>query len=121
VIKNKIPPAPQITCSHNVGALIYYIRRCLHDWSDNECIKILKIIAAAMAPSISRVLIAEMVIPASNVDLETCWMDLAMMTISGSERTKKQWENILDTAGLKLSRVYGAPGTNHSVVEAFVK
>ena len=78
-------------------------------------------IAAAMEPSVSRVLIAEIVIPASNVDLETCWMDLTMMTISGSERTKNQWENILDAAGLTLSRVYGAPGTNHSVVEAFMK
>jgi len=103
------------------GALIYYIRRCLHDWSDGECVKILKVIGAAMVPGVSRVLIAEMVVPASNVDSETCWMDLTMMAISGCERTKKQWEDILDAAGLKLSRIFGAPGTNHAVVEAFLK
>lgn len=46
---------------------------------------------------------------------------MTMMAISGAERTKKQWEGILDAAGLKLSTVYGAPGTDHAVVEAFLK
>ncbi|KAL1962337.1 hypothetical protein VTN77DRAFT_9750 [Rasamsonia byssochlamydoides] len=44
------------------NAHVYYIRRCLHNWPDAHCIKILKQVVLAMA-SDSRILIAEMVVP----------------------------------------------------------
>lgn len=104
-----------------LGALIYYIRRCLHDWSDELCIKILTLLAEAMTPGKSRLLIAEIVLPAVGADLEAGWMDLTMMTLTGTERTEKQWATLLDASGFNLDRVHTAPGTNYGVVEASLK
>lgn len=103
------------------GALIYYIRRCLHDWSDKVCVDILKVIAAAIDPKKSRLLIAEMCLPDQGADIEAAWFDMTMMTLNGRERTKSDWANILDSAGFKLEKVYTSPGTNYGVVEAYLK
>lgn len=104
-----------------IGALIYYIRRCLHDWSDADCVRILKQIAAAMKPGVSRLLISEIVLPETGADVEAGWMDLTMITCSGCERTESQWKNLLDQSGLQLEKVYHALGTNYASVEARLK
>lgn len=44
------------------GALVYYIRRVLNDWPDDECVQILSKIRTACAPD-SRVLICENLSP----------------------------------------------------------
>ena len=104
-----------------IGALIYYIRRCLHDWPDSECVSILKQIAGAMEPNISRLLISEIVVPETGADVEAGWMDMTMITCAGRERTVSDWNKLLDLSGLKLGKVYHAPGTNYAVVEANLK
>lgn len=98
-------------------AKIYYIRRCLHDWPDMTCVEILKNIAEAMGEQ-SRCLISEAVIPETGADVEAGWLDLTMMTLTGMERTKGQWLNILEGAGLEFVRTWNAKGTSHGVVEA---
>ncbi|QSZ29967.1 hypothetical protein DSL72_004485 [Monilinia vaccinii-corymbosi] len=100
------------------GAPIYYIRRCLHDWPDVDCVRILKVIAAAMTPEISKVVISEIVLPSLAAGIEAGWMDIAMMTISGRERTEKQWVNLLTLSGLKLQKIHLGPGTNYAAIEA---
>jgi hypothetical protein len=99
------------------GAIHYYIRRCLHDWPEPECLVILKNIAAAMT-SQSKLLVAEIVLTPGETDIETAWMDITMMTFGGMERSEKQWKELLTKAGLKLEKVYRAEGTNFSVLEA---
>lgn len=74
-----------------------------------------------MEPSVSRLLIAEMVLPAQGANPETSWYDIAMMCAGGMERTEKQWVELLDASGLKLGKVWQVPGSNHSVVEAYLK
>lgn len=101
--------------------MIYYIRRCLHDWSDSDCVRILQQIAGAMQAGVSRLLISEIVLPEIAADLEAGWMDLTMITCSGRERTEAQWRSLLDLAGLSLEKVYHALGTNYAVVEACLK
>ncbi|KAF2802467.1 O-methyltransferase [Mytilinidion resinicola] len=103
------------------GALIYYIRRCLHDWSDEDCVRILKVVADAMEPGKSRLLIAEMCLPEEKADIEAVWYDMTMMTLNGRERTKGDWTKILDDAGFNLKKVYTATGSNYGVVEAYLK
>lgn len=114
------------SCAHNVcviadkktGAPIYYIRRCLHDWPDVDCVRILKVIAAAMTPEVSKLVISEIVLPSIAADVESGWMDLTMMTLSGRERTEKQWVNLLTLSNLKLQKIHRGPGTNYAAVEA---
>jgi hypothetical protein len=103
------------------GALIYYIRRCLHDWPFPDCVRILKNIANAMVPGVSRLLISEMVLPDQRADPEACWYDMSMMAAGGMERTEKQWLELLDASGFKLGKVWQVPGSNNGVVEAYLK
>jgi len=102
------------------GALIYYIRRCLHDWSDDDCIRILKSTRVAMKPGVSRLLISEIVLPDTGADVESGWMDLTMMTVSGAERTKAHWSRLLEQSGFQLKKTYHAPGTNYGAIEAYL-
>jgi hypothetical protein len=103
------------------GALIYYIRRCLHDWSFPDCVKILKNTADAMVPGVSRLLISEFVLPLQGPDPEAGWYDVTMMCAGGMERTEKQWVELLDASGFKLGKVWQVPGSNNGVVEAYLK
>jgi hypothetical protein len=121
------------------GAKAYHLRAICHDWSDAMVIKILKNIVPAMAPD-SRVLIADNVLPERGGSGMVAAMDMVrisgttprgtfancaqqmMLCIGGKERTKANFEAVLDTAGLKLDGVYSAPGeTVFSVVEASLK
>ncbi|KAG4027317.1 hypothetical protein MFRU_031g00650 [Monilinia fructicola] len=102
------------------GAPIYYIRRCLHDWPDVDCVRILKVIAAAMTAEISRAVISEIVLPSMAADVEAGWMDITMMALSGRERTEKQWVNLLNLSGLKLREIHRGPGTNYAAIEAIL-
>ena len=83
--------------------------------------EILKIIADAMDPKKSRLLIAETIVPSSHVDSETAWMDLIFMLFTGRQRTHEQWVTVLDKAGLRLEKIHGAKGTNYGVIEAYLK
>ena len=74
-----------------------------------------------MTPGGSRLLIAETVLPSMGADPEAGWMDLTMMTLTGTERTEKQFASLLDASGLKLDKAHTFPGTNHGVVEASLK
>ena len=94
---------------------MYYIRRCLHDYGDEDCIEMLRHIADAMA-SDSRLLIVEQVMnnPPSPMSAAA---DLIMATIGGKERTLDNFERIVAEAGLQIQGVFGNPGTDASLVE----
>ncbi len=85
------------------GALVYYIRSCLHDYPPASCIAILGHIARAMAPD-SRLLIAEMLLttPATRYMAQ---LDLVIMCLSGKERTLEDYRDMLTQAGLRISGV----------------
>lgn len=102
----------------------YYIRRCMHNWTDAHCQKILEQIVPAMAPD-SRVLIGEMVVPEygsqrpGNVeDMAPYWMDHAMFTFGGRERTESDWTRLFESAGLKLVKIWHSQASSQSVLEA---
>ncbi|PWY95090.1 O-methyltransferase [Aspergillus sclerotioniger CBS 115572] len=104
------------------GALAYYLRRCLHDWpNEPEAQKILSNLAAAMDREKSRVLITECVVPEVGATMFHAWMDQAVMTIGGRERTEKDWAHLLDISGLRLVKVWRTPEMSVGVVEARLK
>ncbi|KAK2601235.1 hypothetical protein N8I77_010699 [Diaporthe amygdali] len=94
------------------GALIYFMRRVLHDWPDEISVGILKNVAGAMT-SESRVVINEFLVPEVGADAEACWVDLVMLTFAGTERTAPQFKAILDAAGLELTKIYSSPKTHY--------
>ncbi|KAF2795939.1 methyltransferase B [Melanomma pulvis-pyrius CBS 109.77] len=84
------------------GAKFYYLRHILHDWTDADCVRILSSIVPAMGPE-SRLVIDEIVLPNVNVPWQAAYMDLTMMaSLGGIERTRKEYESLLEKVGLRI-------------------
>lgn len=100
------------------GAKAYYIRQVLHDWPDKECRVILEHLAAVMRRSYSKILLNEAIVPEVKISefLNSC--DLVMMGMSGGmERTKRQWDELVESAGLRIDRVWTLNEETESVLE----
>jgi demethylsterigmatocystin 6-O-methyltransferase len=104
------------------GAKFYYLRHIMHDWPDEDCIRILKNIVPAMGPD-SLILIDDVVLPETNVPWQVSTMVLMMMAaLGGTERTKEDWEGLLDRAGLKVAHIVRYDDVKfHSIVAAVPK
>lgn len=90
----------------------------MHDWADEECIKILRNIVAAMDPERSRLLIDDFVVPDVNVDWLTANLDLCMwLFFSGIERTMAQWQKLFDAVGLEVVKVWSTSASKSNVIE----
>ncbi|KZL78466.1 O-methyltransferase [Colletotrichum tofieldiae] len=87
------------------NALIYWIRRCLHDYGDDDSVKILSQLSDAMG-SDSKVLVVEYVLqnPPPSLGAMT---DFGMMSIGGKERTAGDWKALTARAGLKIEKIHG--------------
>jgi hypothetical protein len=88
------------------GADVYLLKNIMHNWSDEECITILKNIRNVM-PLQGKILILEMILDEGNTASFGKLIDLQMMVFmeSGKERTRKEFESLLDQAGLKISKI----------------
>lgn len=73
------------------GASFYYMRQIMHDWSDDECRKILGHLVHAMDPARSRLLIDDYVMPPTNAEFRAIHMDVCMMMyLRSEERTERR-------------------------------
>lgn len=87
-------------------AKFYYFRHVLHNWPEAECIKILQATIPALGPH-SRIIIDEVVLPDVGVPWQAAYMDITMMSLFGAvERTKTEWETLIDKAGLKILDIH---------------
>ena len=94
------------------------MKSVLHDWPKNEAVKILKNIVPAMRKGYSKLLIAENVIPNTDVPLDTAGLDMILMVAYASlERTQDQWIELLDAAGLQLVNIWRQP-SGDAVIES---
>ncbi|KAI8942917.1 hypothetical protein NX059_000956 [Plenodomus lindquistii] len=98
-----------------VGALVYYIRRVLNDWSDHEALQILKNVRAACINE-SRVLIAEYLRP-EHPSVYTSTVDMFILNIGGKVRSEKAVGELAAKAGLKIVSVARHERTESAVVE----
>ena len=98
------------------GADVYVVKRILHDWADEQCVRLLKTLRRAM-PQSGRVLAIDAVIaPAGMPDMGSV-SDLLMMVVSpGRERTEDEFRQLYAAAGLRLTRVIPTP-SSLSIVE----
>ncbi|HJW37644.1 MAG TPA: methyltransferase [Candidatus Udaeobacter sp.] len=86
------------------GGDAYIMKYILHDWNDEQCVKILANCRAAMNEK-GRVLVVDNVIPTGNDPSWGKLVDIQMLVIGGRERTKKEFAAIFAKAGLKMTRV----------------
>ena len=100
------------------GARGYYVRNIFHDWPDNDCISIMKNIAAAMKPNYSKLLIFEWILPARDTPLYPALLDVNMMALlNGMERTETQWTRLLTQAGMKVVKFWKAGADSEGLIE----
>ena len=84
------------------GYDLYILKRILHDWDDELCIKILLNCRKAMRPN-SKLLIIEAIVGPENVRDFAKDVDVAMLVLfGGKERTQQAWEKLLQAADLQL-------------------
>lgn len=106
------------------GAKAYLLRRVIHDYSDENCVTILRHLKDALDAD-SKVLILDMVMPKRvyEADLPAAAMDNTVMVMGGKERTEQGFQKILDEAGLKFVKTYRSRegGGAGALVEAGLK
>jgi hypothetical protein len=100
------------------GCDAYIMKHIIHDWSDEHCRTILRLMRDAL-PADGRVLLCEMVLsddpgptPAKMLDIE-----MLVMTVGGKERTPEEFGELFASAGLRLNRIVPTAGPT-CVIEA---
>ena len=105
------------------AADIYLLIRVLHNWSDEDCVRILRALRGAM-PADARVLIVDHILEADPaIGHPTDYLlDMQMMAMFGSARarTEAEFGDLLGAAGLEASRVIRTPSPV-SIIEALPK
>jgi hypothetical protein len=87
------------------GADAYFLRHILHDWTDEQCLTILRNIHRASPPH-AKLLVVESVIAPGNEPAFAKLLDLTMLVIPGGrERTEAEYRDLLAQAGFRLERV----------------
>jgi hypothetical protein len=84
----------------------YILKNILHDWSDEDCMRILANIHSNM-PKDAKLLVIETIIKKDNKPSFGKTLDLQMLvgTTGGKERTLDEYRNIFNLAGFNLNRV----------------
>lgn len=101
------------------GADLYTMKWIMHDWNDDECIRILKVCCEAM-PKGSRLLIIDGVIPddLQNQPHLAKLLDIVMMAcLTGRERTLDEFKQLIQKGGLKFNRLVDIGTQSKSIVE----
>jgi predicted O-methyltransferase YrrM len=87
------------------GADLHTLKFILHDWNDEECVRILRRCREALDPG-GGILIVEMLVPEEIRPDFVMLMDLNMLVMTGGrERTAKEFEKVLNDAGFEMTRV----------------
>jgi hypothetical protein len=92
------------------GADAYLLKHILHDWNDEDCLRILKNIYAVTEPG-TKLLVVDAVIGARNEHEFGKILDIQMLVLTheGKERTQAEWKELLYAAGFQLTRVVPTP------------
>ncbi len=91
------------------GADMYVMKRILMDWSDDDCVRLLRHCRDAMTPD-GRVLTLNVVLPPGNQPHPGKIIDVfLMLQLRGRERTEEEFRDLYRRAGLRLSRIVANP------------
>ncbi|CAN6346190.1 unnamed protein product [Urochloa humidicola] len=101
-----------------------FFKWVLHDWGDEDCVKILKNCKKVIPPREKggKVIIIDIVVQEGSSNLKNretqALFDLYIMLVNGIERDEQEWKNIFFKAGFddyKISPVLGA----RSIIEVY--
>jgi hypothetical protein len=84
----------------------YIMKMILHDWNDEECVRILSNIQKASPPG-GRVFLIEHVVPGPETPHFAKLFDIHMMcALTGRERTEEEYSALLEKAGLVFVKTH---------------
>lgn len=94
------------------GGDAYILKHVLHDWGDEEALRILRACRDAMTPA-ARLFVIEGVLPVGNSPHPLNWIDLHMMVaLGGRERTSAEFEALFARARLSIERIVPLAGVD---------
>lgn len=100
------------------GGDAYLLRHVMHDFEDEDCVRILRNIRTAMLPE-ARVLVLEAPIPVAATPGPGRWLDLHMMLLAnGRERSLDHYGRLFAAADLRLQQSIPTQHPAMSVIEA---
>lgn len=86
------------------GADAYILKLVLHDWSDEECVRILTSCRRAMAPSARLLVIEGLIEPGGRLTLTDLIDFIMLVSFTGKERTEAEFKALMAQAGLAHAR-----------------
>jgi hypothetical protein len=102
----------------HLGALVYLLRRVLHNHSDDTCVNVLSHLTAALPidDPRARIIILDQVVSDPPTPRNAA-ADMIMLNIGGKERTPAGFENIVRRSGLRVVKFHRLPGVEVGAVE----
>ncbi|MCV7196231.1 methyltransferase [Mycobacterium angelicum] len=99
------------------GGDAYVLKSVIHDWPDDDAVRILRNVRSAAATG-SHVLLIEFVVPKHHREYLGNWLDLEMLVaLDAQERTAAQFDQLFRRAGFQLTRVVQTASPFH-ILEA---
>ncbi len=88
------------------NAGLYILKNIIHNWNDQDCIRILGNIQRQM-PDNGKVMIIEMIIPEGNKSSFSKLLDIQMLVSmkGGKERTVREFRDLMSESGLSRPRI----------------
>lgn len=107
------------------GASLYLMRGIMHNWPDEDAVRILKNTVAVMKPGTSILMIDTVLLPPGAIPVSIEGMqrenDLRMGHLMNTrERDLEAWEKLLHSAGLKIKSLTRPGHRQQSLIEAVV-
>jgi hypothetical protein len=92
-----------------VEADVYLMKHIIHDWNDEQSVSILSNLAKSAKPG-AKLLLVESVVEEGDTPSISKVMDLNMLAMTGGkERTAREYAEIFEKTGFKLTNVYPTP------------
>lgn len=96
----------------------YTLKNILHDWNDEECIRVLGGLRRAVSGS-GRLFVIEHIVPGPEEPHFAKLFDIHMMCLlTGRERTAAEYAELMSAAGWRCDGLRRAPGALQSIVAA---
>ncbi|OBK11524.1 methyltransferase [Mycobacterium asiaticum] len=99
------------------GGDAYIMKSVIHDWPDDDAVRILRNVRDAAAPG-THLLLVEFVLPEHHREYAGNWLDLEMLlALDARERSAAEYGRLFERAGYRLTRVVPT-ASPFSVLEA---
>ena len=117
---------PQPPASSLVTKRVYFMRQCLHNWADLDCLSIIRALVPALAasPKDTVLLLNETIIPERGsipltVERRMRQIDIAMLLLfNAKQRTESDWRALIKAADERLEvRRVMSDGSPHGLIE----